>query len=214
MLLNNLLKRLLPLFILITVLSCSEKKEKIPLLDFENNTQVLDAVKKFYDKETQIARGGLFDETGNQFIAAGKEINTSDEWGIKFTFLEKSGDELIPKYETELLDGSFKECFVDKIKFSSIDYDLIYYNSQGYFMGSSGGEIFSYIVDFENKQVYYAHLAVEAGSSISLFISENTLNKELKDFFILTFKKDYPTFKIVEDDIVVDWLWIFLTVFE
>ena len=195
---------LLPIFLLIALFSCSDKKEKIPVLDFENKTQVLDAVKKYYNKETQIARGGLFDETGKQFIAAGMEINNSDDWGIKFTFLEKSGDEFIPKYETELLDGSFKESFVDKIKFSSIDYDLIYYNSQGYFMGSSGGEVFSYIVDFENRQVYYAHLAVEAGSSISLFISENTLSKELKDFFILTFKKDYPTFKIVEDDIVVD----------
>jgi len=201
---NNLFKVLLPIFLLIALFSCSDKKEKIPVLDFENKTQVLDAVKKYYNKETQIARGGLFDETGKQFIAAGMEINNSDDWGIKFTFLEKSGDEFIPKYETELLDGSFKESFVDKIKFSSIDYDLIYYNSQGYFMGSSGGEVFSYIVDFENRQVYYAHLAVEAGSSISLFISENTLSKELKDFFILTFKKDYPTFKIVEDDIVVD----------
>jgi hypothetical protein len=201
---NNLLKGLWLLFLLIIIFSCSDKKEKIPVLDFEDKTQVLDAVKKYYNSETQIARGGLFDETGKQFIAAGMEINNSEEWGIKFTFLEKSGNEFIPKYETELLDGSFKECFVDKIKFSSIDYDLIYYNSQGYFMGSSGGEIFSYIVDFENRQVYYAHLAVEAGSSISLFISENTQNKELKDFFMLTFKKDYPNLKIVEDDIVVD----------
>jgi len=201
---NNLLKGLWLLFLLIIIFSCSDKKEKIPVLDFEDKSQVLDAVKKYYNSETQIARGGLFDETGKQFIAAGMEINNSEEWGIKFTFLEKSGNEFIPKYETELLDGSFKECFVDKIKFSSIDYDLIYYNSQGYFMGSSGGEIFSYIVDFENRQVYYAHLAVEAGSSISLFISENTQNKELKDFFMLTFKKDYPNLKIVEDDIVVD----------
>lgn len=204
MLSNNLLKGLWLLFLLIIIFSCSDKKEKIPVLDFEDKSQVLDAVKKYYNSETQIARGGLFDETGKQFIAAGMEINNSEEWGIKFTFLEKSGNEFIPKYETELLDGSFKECFVDKIKFSSIDYDLIYYNSQGYFMGSSGGEIFSYIVDFENRQVYYAHLAVEAGSSISLFISENTQNKELKEFFMLTFKKDYPTLKIVEDDIVVD----------
>ena len=71
-------------------------------------------------------------------------------------------------------------------------------------MGSGGGEVFSYIVDFENKQVYYAHLVVEPGSSTSLFISENTQNKELINFFTLTFKKDHPTLKIVEDDIVVE----------
>lgn len=186
------------------IISCSDKKEKIPVIDFENKVQVLDVVKKHYNKETQIAFGGLFDETGKQYIAAGFEINNSDEWGIKFEFLETSGNEFNSKYETELLNGSFKESFVDKIQFSSIDYDLVYYNSQGYFIGSGGGEVFSYIVDFENKQVYYAHLVVEPGSSTSLFISKNTQNKELVNFFTLTFKKDHPTLKIVEDDIVVE----------
>ena len=94
---------------------------------------------------------------------------------------------------------------VDKIKFSSIDYDLVYYNSQGYFLGSGGGEVFSYIIDFENKQVYYAHLVVESPTETSLFISDNTQNKELVNFFTLTFNKDYPTLKIVKDDIVVEW---------
>jgi hypothetical protein len=94
--------------------------------------------------------------------------------------------------------------FVDKIKFSSIDYDLVYYNSQGYFMGSGGGEVFSYIVDLENKQVYSAHLVVESQSSTYLFISDNTQIKELINFFTLTFKKDYPSLTIVDDDIVVE----------
>jgi hypothetical protein len=192
------------LFLFLGIISCSDKEEKIPVLDFENKVQVLDIVKKHYNKETQIAFGGLFDETGKQYIAAGYEINNSDEWGIKFEFLEKSGNKFNSKYETELLDGSFKESFVDKIQFSSIDYDLVYYNSQGYFMGSGGGEVFCYIIDFENKQVYYAHLVVESGSSTSLFISENTQNKELINFFTLTFKKDHPDLKIVEDDIVVE----------
>jgi len=201
---NNYKKILMILFLFIGIISCSDKEEKIPVLDFENKVQVLDIVKKHYNKETQVAFGGLFDETGKQYIAAGYEINNSDEWGIKFEFLEKSGNKFNSKYETDLLDGSFKESFVDKIQFSSIDYDLVYYNSQGYFMGSGGGEVFSYIVDFENKQVYYAHLVMEPGSSTSLFISENTQNKELVNFFTLTFKKDHPDLKIVEDDIVVE----------
>ena len=205
MLSNKIIKVLLFFSLLLGFISCSDKKEKIPILDFENKTQVLDIVKKHYNKETQIAFGGLFDETGKQFIVSGLEINNSDEWGIKFVFLEKSGTQFVSKYETGLLDGSFKESFVDKIKFSSIDYDLVYYNSQDYFMGSGGGEVISYIVDFENKQVYYAHLVVESGeSATSLFISENTVNKELINFFTLTFKKDYPGLKIVKDDIVVE----------
>lgn len=204
MLLNNLLNRLLLIIILAGIISCSEKKEKIPVLDFENKNQLLEIVKKHYNKDTQIVLGGMFDETGKKFVAAGTEINNNDEWGIKFTFLEQSGDEFISRYETDLLDGSFKESFVDKIKFSSMDYDLVYYNSQGYFLGSGGGEIFSYIIDFENKQVYYAHLVVESPTETSLFISDNTKNKELVNFFTLSFKKDYPTLKIVKDDIVVE----------
>ncbi|HEX7357321.1 MAG TPA: hypothetical protein VF270_06415 [Ignavibacteriaceae bacterium] len=165
---------------------------------------MLEVIKKHYNKDAQIALGGMFNETGKQFIAVGWEVNSSDEWGIKFAFLEKSGDDFKSEYETDLLDGSFKESFVDKIKFSSIDYDLVYFNSQGYFMGSGGGEVYSYIIDFENKQVYYAHLVVESESATSLFISDNTSNKELINFFTLTFKKDHPNLKIVDDDIVVE----------
>jgi hypothetical protein len=71
-------------------------------------------------------------------------------------------------------------------------------------MGSGGGEVFSYIIDLENKQVYSAHLVVESQSATYLFISDNTQNKELINFFTLTFKKDYPGLTIVEDDIVLD----------
>ncbi len=204
MLSNNLFKSLALIFIVLGAISCSDKEEKIPVLDYQNKVQVLDVVKNHFNKDIQVAFAGLFEETGKQFIAAGWEVSNSNEWGIKFSFLEKTGNKFISKYETELLAGSFKESFVDKIKFSSIDYDLVYYNSQSYFLGSGGGEVFSYIIDFENKQVYYAHLIVESESSTSLFISENTSSKELLNFFTLTFKKDYPGLKLVQEDIIVD----------
>ncbi len=204
MLSNNLFKSLALIFIVLGSTSCSDKEEKIPVLDYQNKVQVLDVVKNHFNKDIQVAFAGLFEETGKQFIAAGWEVSNSNEWGIKFSFLEKTGNKFISKYETELLAGSFKESFVDKIKFSSIDYDLVYYNSQSYFLGSGGGEVFSYIIDFENKQVYNAHLIVESESSTSLFISENTSSKELINFFTLTFKKDYPGLKLVQEDIIVD----------
>jgi len=193
-------------FILFSIVffSCSEKKEKIPPIDFENKIQVLETVQKFYNKDYQIAVSGLFDKVGKQYIVAGQEISNSDDWGIKFIQLEKTGDQLKPIYETELLDGSFKESLVDKIKIASIDYDLMYYNSQGYYLGSGGGEVFSYIIDFQNKAVYFAHLVVESENSVSLFISDNTINKEIRNFFIFTFKKDYPGLVVVKDDIILE----------
>ena len=195
MLLNKYIKKLVYLSLFLAIISCSDKQEKIPVVDFQNNAQVLEIVKKHYNKEAQVAFGGMYDETGKQFIAAGLEINNSDEWGIKFVFLEKTGDELKVIYETDMLDGSFKESFVNKIKFASLDYDLLYYNSQGYFMGSGGGEVFSYIIDLEKKQVYYAHLVAESETAISLFISDNTINKELVNFFTVTLEKRLSKFE-------------------
>ena len=204
MLLNNFIKKLIGLTFLFVIISCSDRQEKIPVVDYQNNAQLLEIVKKHYNKEAQVAFGGMFDETGKQFIAAGLEINNSDEWGIKFVFLEKTGDELKVIYETEILDGSFKESFINKIKFASLDYDLLYFNSQGYFMGSGGGEVFSYIIDLEMKQVYYAHLVVESETATSLFVSDNTINKELVNFFTVTLKKDYPNLMIVNEDTFVE----------
>lgn len=204
MLSNNLIKKLIGLTSLFVIISCSDRQEKIPVVDFQNNAQLLEIVKKHFNQEAQVGFGGMFDETGKQFIAAGLEINNSNDWGIKFVFLEKTGDELKVIYETEILDGSFKESFINKIKFASLDYDLLYFNSQGYFMGSGGGEVFSYIIDLEEKQVYYAHLVVESETATSLFVSDNTINKELVNFFTVTLKKDYPNLIIVNEDTFVE----------
>lgn len=204
MLSNNFFKQAVIVLLLISIFSCSDKKEKIPVIDYQNNAQVLEIVKKYIDKDILVATGGMFDESGKQFIAVGYEINNSDEWGIKFSFLEKNGEEFVTKYKTDLLEGSFKESFFSKIKIPSFDYELVYYNSQSYYLGSGGGEIFSYIIDLENKQVYYAHLVVQSESSTDLFISDNTTNNDLKNFFILNFKKDYPNLKKVADDIVIE----------
>ncbi len=108
MLSNKYFKNLVYSLFLLAIISCSDRQEKIPVVDFQNNSQLLEIVKKHFNKEAQVAFGGMFDETGKQFIAAGLEINNSDEWGIKFVFLEKTGDELKVIYETDILDGSFK----------------------------------------------------------------------------------------------------------
>ena len=159
---------------------------------------------KYYDENVNVAFGGVFDDTVKETVVAGSEVENSDSWGIKFIQLQEKNNEFNVKYETELLEGSFKESFVDKIKFSSFDNELIYYNSGNYYMGSGGGEVFSYIINFEDKQVYYAHLVTEPSNSVSLFISENTENREIINFFTLTFKKDYPDLKIVNEDVVID----------
>lgn len=205
MLSNKYLQKTLSfIFLLLIIFSCSDKGEKIPVIDYNNKAQLLEVVKKHYNPNAVFVAAGIFDDTGKQMIGVGVEVENNEEWGIKFSMLQAVNEYLTVKYESDVLEGSFKESFVDKIKFSSFDNELLYYNSQSYFMGSGGGEIFSYIVNFNDKQIYYAHLVVEPNELTSLFISDNTENKEIKNFFLLTFKKDYPNLKVVTDDIIVE----------
>lgn len=186
------------------LISCSDKNEKIPALNYEDKKQMLEITKKFFDENTAKAFGGVFDESGRETIIAGIEKNDKSEWGIKFYQLRLVDNELEVMFETKLLDGSFKESLVDKIKFPMRDYELIYYNSQGYFMGSGGGEVISYIIDFGKKEIYYAHLVADPVIPPSLFISKNTQDKYIREFFYTYFKKDYPKLRIVDEDITLD----------
>jgi len=187
--------------IFILVVSCSDKSEKIPVLNYEDKKQMLEITRRFFDSNITHAFGGVFDESGKESIVAGVELNDSKQWGIKFYQLKKVDNELVKIFETNLLDGSFKESLVDKIKFPIRDYELIYYNSQGYFMGSGGGEVISYIIDFAKKEVYYAHFVADPVIPPSLFISKNTQDKYIREFFYTYFKKDYPKLRLVDEDI-------------
>lgn len=199
-------KNLSLLFVLLLFffISCSDKNEKIPVLNYEDKKQLLDVVQKFFDENCVNAFGGVFDESGKETIVAGIEINDKTEWGIKFYQLQQIANEFEVKFETKLLDGSFKESMVDKIKFPMRDYEMIYYNSQGYFMGSGGGEVISYIIDFGKREIYYAHLVADPEIPPSLFISPNTKDRYIREFFYSYFKKDYPRLRIVEEDIKIE----------
>ncbi|MGQ9798070.1 MAG: hypothetical protein ACUVRG_02080 [Ignavibacterium sp.] len=203
MLSNKIIKRFFIVALLLFV-SCSDKSEKIPAMNYEDKKQMLEIAKKFFDENTAKAFGGVFDESGRETIIAGIEKNDKSEWGIKFYQLRLVDNELEVIFETKLLDGSFKESLVDKIKFPMRDYELIYYNSQGYFMGSGGGEVISYIIDFAKKEIYYAHLVADPVIPPSLFISKNIQDKYIREFFYTYFKKDYPKLRIVDEDITLD----------
>lgn len=189
---------------LLLIISCSDKSEKIPALNYEDKKQMLRIAKKFFNENVSQAFGGVFNQNGKETIIAGIEENNKLEWGIKFYQLRLNDNKLDVVFETKLLNGSFKECLVDKIKFPMKDYELIYYNSQDYFMGSGGGEVISYIIDFDKKEIYYAHFVADPVIPPSLFISKNTQDKYIREFFYTYFKKDYPKLRIVDEDITLD----------
>lgn len=205
MLLNRSLRILIVISFTLTAISCGDKDEDaLPKIDYENKIQLIELSKRIFGQEVVSAFGGFFDETAKKKIAVIIETDENVDWGIKFALLEEANAELETKFESRILSGSHKESFLDKIKFPSFDYELLYYNSQGYFMGTGGGEIYSYIVDFGSKEVYNAHLVLEARRPASLFLSANILNKDVRNFFIQIFKKDYPNLKIVDQDITIE----------
>lgn len=185
--------------------SCGDRNEDaLPRIDYENKIQLIEISKKVLGDDVVTAFGGFFDESAKKRIAVVIETDENIDWGIKFVLLEELNSKLERRFESRILSGSHKESFLDKIKFPSFDYELLYYNSQSYFMGTGGGEIFSYIVDFGKKEIYYAHLVVEPRKTPSLFISANVVNKDIRNFFIQIFKKDYPSLKLIDQDITLE----------
>ncbi len=187
------------------IITCNEKEKTIPeeKVDISTPEAALKEARKVLGNDTQIALTGNFGGDSTREFAAGTEVNKPDKWGIQFHLLKKDGNTFQDAFSTDLLKGSFTGAFVGKEKLQSEKFDMIYYNSLDYFMGSGGGEVFTYLVDFNNKITYYAHLFIEQGKSISLFLSGN-VTPEIKNFFLSVFKKDYPNLKIVGKDVDLD----------
>jgi hypothetical protein len=183
--------------------SNEEKKNKAPLKDYNDSSVQLKEAKNLLGEQVKVTFIGNFDEVINKEIAAGSEINTKEEWGIKFTSIDVSGEKPKKVFESNLLEGSFEDSRLEKMNLPSKNYDLLYYNSRDYFMGTGGGEVFSYIVDFDEKEIYNAHLVI-GNQKVSLYLSENIKDDSVRKFFLDTFKKDFPTFVLVSKDIEYD----------
>ena len=195
-------------FILITIIpSCSDKKEGDQKLIFSltDSVMVNTETKKLLGDKLKFVLTGNFDEDSLQEIAAGIELSENNNWGIKFVLLEIKDSQLQQTYESGLLDGSFKDCLVNKIKFPNLNYDLIYYNSQDYFWGSGGGEVFAYVINFAERETFYAHLFSESRKPAELFLSKNISENDLRKFFISNFKKDYPGLKLASEDVSLEF---------
>ncbi len=202
---NNWFYTAVLFFSVLFAFSCNEKEKNVPVnkIDLSTPESALREAKKILGNDVQISLTGTFDADTTKELVAGTEINKPDKWGIQFHLLKKGNESLDSSYSTDLLEGSFTDALVRKEKLPSENYDMVYYNSLDYYLGSGGGEVFSYLIDFNNRQTYYAHLFTEQGRNISLFLSEN-VTPDIKNFFLNIFKKDYRNFKIVNKDVDLD----------
>lgn len=194
---------ILPFFFLFT--SCSESEKNSPL-DQEDylvdNQKLLQHLQEKFDPETKVALYSRFGNDSTNEIIAIKETKPSktDKWGLKIQRLSK--DSLIKKDEYFLPEMSTNGSLCTTQKIDSIPYDLFYYNSGNFYIGSSGGEVFAYLIDFTEKQIYYTHLVIKPEKPAVLFLSKNCEGKKTKDFFMNLFKFDYPELVTSQKDIL------------
>ncbi|MGE5353852.1 MAG: hypothetical protein ACM3P0_17330 [Acidobacteriota bacterium] len=190
------------------ITSCEKKEAPRPVVQVVTPDSAKKIDRKFAEERVRQILGtkvsffeeGKFQEDPAPGVVAGTEKNDKKEWGIRFSYFKRANNDLSKVFETPLLKGSFTESQTKKIKLGNVDYEMLYYDSQAYFMGSGGGEIFNYIVDFSKNQVYYAHFFSVEKKPTSLYLSPNTNIKEIRDFFVRHFQRDYPELRIVDKD--------------
>ena len=187
------------LFLIFVILSSCGKKDEKPV-DLNDPAAVQRIVGEILPKEARFSTSGHFTSDKILSIVAGTETDTKNIQGISFILIDKKDDEYKVDFRTHILDGSFEKCLVDKIKLSSLGGEMIYYNSKDYFIGTSGGDIYSYIIDFRSKEVYSAHLVSGKTKRALLYLSGNVTDKLLRTFFVSYFKKDYPSLQVTQSD--------------
>jgi hypothetical protein len=198
LLLNRTIVHLLVIIPLLLIGGCKKSYEPPPHNLFENEQLVLKTAKDLVGENVSFTTSGHFESDTLKSIVAGVEVSGKNEWGIKFYLISWSEGEFKIKYQTSVLNGSFVQCLVNKIKFSDFDHELIYYNSKSYFLGNASGDVYSLVIDMKKQKVYSAHLSVITEGRVSLDLSQNIDDPMLKTFFISYFRRDYPNLRLVE----------------
>lgn len=198
MLLNRTIVHLLVIIPLLLIGGCKKSYEPPPHNLFENEQLVLKTAKDLVGENVSFTTSGHFESDTLKSIVAGVEVSGKNEWGIKFYLISWTEGEFKIKYQTSVLNGSFVQCLVNKIKFSDFDHELIYYNSKSYFLGNASGDVYSHVIDMKQQKVYTAHLSVITEGRVSLDLSQNIDDPMLKTFFISYFRRDYPNLRLVE----------------
>ena len=198
MLSNRNFLYLLVAVLLFVIAGCKKSYEPPPHNLFENEQLVLKTAKDLVGENISFTTSGFFETDSVKSIVAGVEISEKNDWGIKFYLISWMEGEFKIKYQTGLLNGSFVQCLVNKIKFSDYDNELVYYNSKSYFLGNASGDVYSHVIDLKKLKTYSAHLSVISEGMISLDLSQNIDDPMIKNFFVSYFRRDYPNLRLVE----------------
>ncbi|MBX2976168.1 MAG: hypothetical protein KF721_08535 [Ignavibacteriaceae bacterium] len=203
---SNKSSRIIILAIFLIFNACNKKVEPTEEEKFIERVSIpanaLEFINSKVKESEDFATIGNFLNKESLQIASIREIFSKKEWGIKFSLFNFTKDTVIFISSSKTLDGSVKESEVTKVSIDSSGIEMLFYNSADYFLGSGGGEVFAYLVDYKSDKIHYAHLVLIRNKSAQLFISPSTEDyPEVKNFFESFFRKDYEDLKISEKDI-------------
>lgn len=185
---------------MLLIASCTkEVKEPDKKINYGNSAELSKFGSKVAGKEFRFATFENFNSDTLKEIVIGKEIEEGDTWGIRFSFYE-TDQPIHTVFTTMLLEGSFSGATVTPMKIAGKEHQLLYYNSGDFFLGSGGGEIYSYIIDLENRKVHSAKLKLQRLGDASLQIVTDGFEETIKEYFITLFKKEYPDLTVTESD--------------
>lgn len=179
-------------------LTQGQRKDTVKIMD---KSQAESRIKALLGSNAQLLDEGYFYADSGYGFIAGTEKMTKEEWGIKFYCFKNTSNDLVKTYETPLLKGTLPESLIRKVRLNdTTGYEMLYYDSQNNFIGSGGGEIFAYLLDAQNARIYQSHFFTVAKMPVSLYLTPESGQGEIREFFVRRFQRDFPDLKIVKKD--------------
>lgn len=192
---------------LIFIVGCGEKKKSDPEAvqnESSNSSSVLTQIQKEILPEARELVSGEFLPGDNTLLAVLCEVNTATEWGVRINILKADNSKFLHYYTTSTLEGAFDQGIFQSVRFPETEYDMLIYDTEDYFLGTSGGEVFYYVIDPLEKRTFYSHLVIKSADTPQLFVQPEISSTVIRNFIINKFRSDYPELVISSSDIVIE----------
>jgi hypothetical protein len=188
------------MLVFLIISGCTKKENNVPQNSLKSDDErIIEFINaQYHCKEVKILNG-VFKPNINGFAAV-YEVNAGTEFGIKFMLAHIQSDSIVVDYNSKLVDGAVNQSIFERVRITDNSSDAVYYNSSGYFMGSGGGEVFAYVVDFNETTVSFGHVYVTGENQPKLYIPATVKDKETRNFLLNKVRVDFPNVKLVNQD--------------
>ncbi len=132
------------------------------------------------------------------------ETRSPGKAGIVFQIMCLRGDTLTTLYNSPVLDGALKHASFYAIQNKDSVFKSLYYDSGDFFMGSSSGEIYSYVLNPKTRGLIKGHLFMTGDKAPNLFISAPPASETEKNYLLKMMLDQFPNLKTVNKDKSID----------